>query len=324
MTTDRQFTRRDFIQASGTCALGAGILANTTIASAARKSKNLVACRDAHLRDVKAMDSWDAMKKVGVDGVELWVNDDRTCPYLFPNENNYSIKTPKDIKALDKAFRQSGMKITALCMGNHFDEGPEEELAFVADVVQAAKIMNVDAIRIDVVPRKLEGDAFTEFAISIGKELVEIVQGTDIRYGIENHGSTTNDPEFLDKLFDGVGSDVLGLTLDTANFYWFGHPLNDLYTIYEKYASRACHTHCKSINYPHDKRNIRRERGWEYGKYCCPIDQGDIDFKKVVATLEAVNYKGDYCVENESLGRFPEEQREGILRREAAYLRKLI
>ena len=104
----------------------------------------------------------------------------------------------------------------------------------------------------------------------------------------------------------GVGSDQLGLTLDCANFYWWGHPVKDLYPIYEKFAPRVVHTHCKSIRYPDDKKNVRREMGWEYGKYNCPIYEGDLDFKRIVKILRKANYRGDLCVEDESLGKYPE------------------
>ena len=109
---------------------------------------------------------------------------------------------------------------------------------------------------------------------------------TGVRFGIENHGNTTNDPEFLAALFDGVGSKRLGLTLDTGNFYWFGHPLSKLYGLYEQFAPRAFHTHCKSIRYPEDDRERQRPMGWKYGEYNGPIYDGDIDFGRVVAHPE--------------------------------------
>ncbi|MFH1740312.1 MAG: sugar phosphate isomerase/epimerase family protein [bacterium] len=286
--------------------------------------KNVIACRDTHLREVDAPDVWSAMKKIGITGVEVWVEFDRTCANLFYPDKKYSLQSTESIADLSKDLKENGLTITSFCMGNRFEERPEEELTWVAEVVQASKELDVKAIRIDFIPRKMERDDYLKFAISIGKRLVERVQGTDIRYGIENHGSITNDPEFLDPLFEGVGSDALGLTLDTGNFYWYGHPLNSLYDIYKKYASRTWHTHCKSIHYPEDKRDIQRERGWEYGNYCCPIYDGDIDFAKVAAILKAVDYTGDFCIENESLGRFAKEERERILRKEAAFLHQLV
>jgi sugar phosphate isomerase/epimerase len=178
-------------------------------------------------------------------------------------------------------------------------------------------------VRIDVVPHKLPSDEFLRFAINACKRLCELAEGTPVRFGIENHSQTANDPVFLEKLFDGVGSPKLGLTLDTANFYWWGHPLKDLYGLYEKFASRVVHTHCKNIRYPDDKKNVRRPMGWEYDKYNCPLYEGDIDFKKVVAILRRAGYRGDLCVEDESLGRFPDAERASIIRKEISTLKEL-
>jgi len=120
---------------------------------------------------------------------------------------------------------------------------------------------------------------------------------------------------------DGVGSDRFGVTIDTANFYWFGYPLSRLYEIYTEFAPHACHTHCKSIRYPADQREKQRPTGFEYGKYCCPVYEGDIDFRRVAAILYKAGYTGDLCVEDESLRHFPESQRCEVLRKEIAHLR---
>ena len=317
-------TRRGFLQLSSSGLLAAGVLPGAALASSAGSAKNVIACRDTHLQDFGAPDSWSAMKRIGVTGVEVLVDPDRTCRSLFHPDKKYSIGSPRGIAALGNDLEESGLVITAFCTANHFDERLEDELALMNDVLEACKKLNVNAVRIDVVQRKIKKpEEFLNFSISVGKRLTEPLRGTGVRYGIENHGTTTNNPAFLDRLFDAVKSDALGLTLDTANFYWYGHPLDDLYGIYEKYAPRTWHTHCKSINYPEDQRNVRRKMGWEYGKYCSPIHQGDIDFERVISILHAADYKGDLCIENESLGRFPEEEREKILQEEAALLSRL-
>ena len=208
-------------------------------------------------------------------------------------------------------------------MSNRFDEQLEQELESARGLVKAAQQLGVDVIRIDVVPRKLSGDQFLPFAIDTCKRLCAIAEGTPIRFGVENHGKITNNPQFLEKLFDGVGSEKLGLTLDCANFYWWGLPVKDLYPIYEKFAPRVVHTHCKSIRYPADKKNVRREIGWEYGKYNCPIYEGDLDFKRIVEILRKANYRGDLCVEDESLGKYPKNEQADILRKEIALLKGL-
>jgi sugar phosphate isomerase/epimerase len=196
-------------------------------------------------------------------------------------------------------------------------------LACARLLVKAAQQLDVPAIRIDVWPRAIPEDRFLPFAIRVCKQLCDIAQGTPVRYGVENHGHTTNNPVFLDKLFDGVDSPHLGLTMDLGNFYWYGNPLDDLYPIYAKYAARAVHTHCKNIHYPADKRNVRREMGWGYDKYCCPLYDGDIDYTRVIRIFRQQGYHGDLCVEDESLGHFPEAQRADIIKGEVATLRAL-
>lgn len=315
-------TRRAFIKTTG-LALAAGMLPATGPLLAAEKKQWPVGCRDLHLKVAGLPDSWSCMKALGAQGAEVNVELNLACAHLFHPRHNYTLATREGIQALKEDLAASGCRITAFMMANRFDERLEQELDCARRLVQAAQQLDVGVIRIDVVPRKLDSEKFLPFAVDACKRLCALAEGTPIRYGVENHGKITNDPQFLDKLFDAVGSDKLGLTLDCANFYWWGHPVNDLYPIYEKFAPRVVHTHCKSIRYPEDKKNVRREMGWEYGKYCCPIYEGDLDFKRIVKILRRAKYQGDLCVEDESLGRFPENQRADILRRELALLKKL-
>lgn len=325
MNPDRKTTRRHFLQTSGTCLLGTGLLGKTPSAWSVSQKPNVISCRDTHLDQVEgAKDVFAAMKRIGITNVEVVVNFERICSSFFHPTKKYSIAVPKAVDALRRDLDENGVKISAFCMANRFDERLEDELAWVGDVVAAAKALNVKAIRIDYMPHKIEPEEYLDFSIAAGKQLVRIVEGTEIRYGIENHGSMTNNPEFLTGLFEGVGSEAMGLTLDTGNFYWYGHPLQDVHGIFKRFASRVCHTHCKSINYPKEKRNSQRPMGWEYGKYCSPVYEGDIDFNRVAAILYDAGYEGDFCIENESLERFPEAERGAVLKREVEHLRKLL
>ena len=264
------------------------------------------------------------MKALGAECIEVQVEINLACGNLFHPQHKYTLAAPEGIQTLKDDLVASGCRISAFMMSNHLDERLEQEVECAARIVQAAQQLGVGVIRIDVVPRKVEGDKFLPFAVDACKRLCAAAEGTPIRYGVENHGKITNNPAFLDKLFAGVGSDKLGLTLDCANLYWWGHPLKDLYAIYEKFAPRVVHTHCKSIRYPEDKKNVQRQMGWEYGKYNCPVYEGDIDFKRLVKILRKANYRGDLCIENESLGKFPENERAEVMRKEIAMLKKLV
>jgi sugar phosphate isomerase/epimerase len=268
-------------------------------------------------------DSWACMTELGAEVTEVGVGLDLACVNLFHPEHKYTVATSLGIQTLKDDLAASGRRISAFMMSNRFDERLDQEVESARGLVKAAQELGVKAIRIDVVPRALKKDEFLPFAIKACKRVCEVAEGTPVKFGVENHSTIANDPAFLEKLLDGVGSSHLGLTLDVANFYWWGHPLDGLYGLYEQFASRIVHTHCKNIHYPEDKRNTRREMGWEYAKYNCPIYDGDIDFKRLMGILAGAGYAGDLCVEDESLGKLPQSERAGTVRKEIEYLRKL-
>jgi sugar phosphate isomerase/epimerase len=319
-------TRRDFMGISGGMLAGAGLWFGFAQTSQAAEGKPWTAAvRDTHLREVGEKDAWSAAHAIGAEGVEVDVTADMVCGALFVGKGKpYSIADDAEIKRLAGDAKANAIAITAFCMHNQFDTDPAKEIAAVARVARACRAMGVPAIRLDVVPRKTKDpDEFLTFATQTCKRFIADTADTAVKFGIENHGGTTNRVEFLEKLFAAVGSDRLGLTLDTGNFYWFGYPLSRLYEIYEQFAPRVFHTHVKSIKYPADKQNVQREMGWEYGKYNCPITEGDIDFKRVVAILRKAGYAGDLCIEDESLDKFDAAKRRDVLAKEVAFLKQI-
>jgi sugar phosphate isomerase/epimerase len=297
-------TRRDFLILSGGlgAAFAAGPLAKAS-EQAAEQVRLAVSVRDPMLRSTGEADCWAALKRIGAEGVEAVITDDLTLPGLFHPTEKYTLANDAGVAAVKAAAAAAGQKITALCMSNRFAQRPEKEVEYCTRTARAAQSLGVSAIRIDVVPDKLARPEFLKLAIATLAKLMAATQSTGVAFAIENHGNTTNDPEFLQALFAGVGSKRLGLTLDTGNFYWYGHPLSKLYELYEMFASRVFHTHCKNIGYPAEQREKRRPMGWEYGKYHGPLYAGDIDFRRVVAILKKAGYANDLCIENESLGK---------------------
>jgi sugar phosphate isomerase/epimerase len=281
----------------------------------------LVGCRDVMVKSVGGQDCWKSLRAAGVQSVELNVADDLSLPSLVHPTKKYTLATKAGLDELAADAKAAGCQIGAFCMSNKFDLRPEFEVEWVGKAAQAAKALGVKAIRIDVVSRKKSGPEFLDSSIATLKKVLAGMSSTGVRLGVENHGRTTNDPDFLQRLFDGVGSSQLGLTLDTGNFYWFGHPISKIYALYEKFAPRAVHTHCKSIRFPADQRDQQRKMGWEYAKYNCPVYEGDIDFRRVAEILKKAGYQGALCIEDESLGKFPEAERAGVLAREIAHLK---
>ncbi|MFM7320175.1 MAG: sugar phosphate isomerase/epimerase family protein [Armatimonadota bacterium] len=216
----------------------------------------------------------------------------------------------------------------ALLLATDFNNAdPSGERDWVVGAAEAAATLGVPALRIDAMmtgERDLPLAERQERFAAAMRDIVERTSGLPVVFGIENHGIQGNDPEFLEGLMDRVGSTRIGMTLDTGNFYWAGHPLEDVYRILARLAPRTVHTHVKNIAYPAEVRQARREAGWEYGRYVCPIPDGDIDHARVVALLAHAGYTGDLCIEDESLDRFPVAVRVEHVRAAAEHLRACI
>ena len=314
--------RREFLRASSLLAVGT--LAASRGGAAAEARPLAVGCRASHLKLTGETDCWAALRRVGAEATEATIAEDLSFPELFHPDRKYSAATADGIKLLADDLAAAKVRISAFCMFTRYDERPDLEVAWAAKAARAAKALGVPAIRIDVVPRKTKREEFLAVAVAILKKVIAATDSTPVAFAIENHGRVTNDPEFLTPLFERVGSPRLGLTLDTGNFYWSGHPLSKLYAIYETFAPRVFHTHCKSIAYPEDQRERQRPVGWEYGKYHCPINEGDIDFRRVIAILRKAGYANDLCVEDDSLGTQPAADRAAVLAREIRNLKGLL
>lgn len=282
-----------------------------------------VTCRDAKLRPVGQKNCWSALRSVGAEGVEVQIKEDLALPELFHPTAKYTLATEAGVERVAADAKAAGQRITAFLMENHFEDRPEFEVKWCGEVARLAQRLGVPTIRIDVVPVKFTRPEFLKVSIDALSKVIATTESTGVTFAIENHGRTTNDPDFLNALFDGVGSKRLGLTLDTANFYWFGHPLSKVYELYEAFAPRAFHTHCKSIRYPAAEREKQRSVGWKYAEYGSSIDEGDIDFARVVAILWKAGYKGDLCVEDEFLGKFSADEATKRLAKQIQLLKRL-
>jgi len=210
-----------------------------------------------------------------------------------------------------------------------FSAGDQEEnIRWITRALELASLLGMDNIRIDSAMARELDLTFEERVKLFSEGLREVLRrtaGLSVAMGIENHGFQGNNLAFLLNVFMRVDSDRLGSTLDTGNFYWRGYPLSEVYGILRVLAPYAKHTHLKNIRYPEEVREKTREAGWEYEKYVSPLEEGDVDHALVLGLLRDAGYRGDICIEDESLGKYPEgEARIQVLERDAAYVKKLI
>ncbi|MDX1934804.1 MAG: sugar phosphate isomerase/epimerase family protein [Capsulimonadales bacterium] len=266
------------------------------------------------------------LKFFGLNAVELNVGRDFRVRALTPTEDRpfLYLDRDEDVRQLGEQASASGIRISALLMGNNFN-APDlgTELAWAVRTIRAAADLGIPAVRIDAIMHGERDLPTAQRQDIFARGVRTVLNGTDglpVDLGIENHGFQGNDPEFLDGLMERVASPRLGMTIDTGNFYWFGYPLERVYEILEKFAPLTKHTHIKNIRYPSEMVHVQRPMGFEYGKYCCPVPEGDIDHGKVVGFLRTAGYERDLCIEDESLGKFDETTRRANIRATVEHL----
>jgi len=270
----------------------------------------------------------EGMRHLGVDAVEVAISRDFEV-YAMDSKEAVTLRSDEDARSYKKHLDGLGLRAICFLTACDFSVGDDAENAgWVGRVIELADAMDMPAVRIDsAMSRERELDFETRvalFAKGLGAAL-EQTAGSKVALGIENHGYQGNNLAFQLNVYKTVGSDRLGATMDTGNFYWRGYPLSEVYGILNILAPYTKHTHVKNIKYPEDQREVMREGGWEYGTYVSPVYEGDIDHAKVLRILADAGYQGDVCLEDESLGHFqPGAERIRVLEQDVAHLKDII
>lgn len=287
-----------------------------------------VSVRDSMLGNNTCATPIEGMRHLGVDAFELALSRDFSVGALDARTKVF-LRTDEEAKAYREQAEKLGVRICAVLTACDFSAGDmETNIAWIARAIEVADLLGASAVRIDSAMSK-EKELDFEARVKIFAEglsgALKRTPDSKVTLGIENHGFQGNNLAFLLNVYQLVGSDRLGSTLDTGNFYWRGYPLSEVYGILRALAPHTKHTHVKNIHYPEDKREITREAGWEYVKYFSPLDEGDIDIAKVVGILAAAGYRGDVCIEDESIEKCKtREERMAVLERDVACVRKAI
>jgi sugar phosphate isomerase/epimerase len=285
-----------------------------------------VAIRDAMLPKLDAATFFQQLREIGVSSIEIEVQPGDLTPHLLREDGTpYSLADEASVRALRRRLDAEGVRACAVLACTDFSS-PEADahVEYAARAARAARELGAPVVRVDPLVRdkSLGADTVRENFVRRTADLLRRTEDVGVDFGIENHGPIANDPAFLDAVLAAVPDPRIGLTLDTGNFYWFGFPRDAVYGLIEKYAPRTKHTHLKNINFPADVAGRRRETGFEYKQYCCPLHEGNLDLQRIVKILRSAGYGRDLCVEDESLFKQTAEQRPGVLQREVEAVRE--
>lgn len=291
-----------------------------------------VAIRDFTVMWLGYENLFSGLKDLKINNFELYMNRDlKQAAY---QDCGHTVDLGFDFSAQDKIIKVAEelklkhIGICALLVENDFGKDDlESEIRWALDACRVASELGVKAVRINSVMQpqpKISITEYTKRTVESIKKIINSTEGLNVSLAMENHGVIGNKREFIRDVLDGVQSPRLGLTLDTGNFYWFGYPLDEVYGIIEEFASQVRHVHLKNVAFSTSEQNKKREPGWHWPDSAATIYGGDIDHQKIVNILKSSGYDGDLTIEDESLNKFPKDERIKIIKKDIDFVNSLL
>ena len=242
------------------------------------------------------------MQRFGAECTEL--NGRPGCHPGLDWEDESDFDTVRDL------LTGAGIEATSLGGYSDFaqtdDNALEEQIDGMVTYCQRAAWLGIPVVRAFAGDVK-EGHSLEDFGKRITEAFAETtrrIADLDVRIGIENHGRLANDGFFLRKIIETIASPRLGMTIDTGNFYWAGHPPATVAEFFSLLAPYTFSLHVKDVAYPDGE------------PVFVPAGRGVVDMPRLLDRLAAVGYEGPVVSEYEGAGPYDEGTLESV-----AYLR---
>jgi len=113
------------------------------------------------------------------------------------------------------------------------------------------------------------------------KEAAAVAETRGIFIGLEPHQQYSQHPDGLDRIYDLVDSDAIGINFDTGNSYLSGHDPTEWL---KRVRDRLVHLHAKDISVQQSEDERGKVTGTPVG---CACGDGVIDWKKVISVCKS-------------------------------------
>lgn len=267
------------------------------------------------------------LEALQIGSIELEYGRDDTLPSITGEKGQrISVSGPAGVGEVRGQLANGGYSACALMMANQLNGDRQFEVDWAVRGCRLAAELGIPVVRIDTILKEHDRISLQDqinVVVGVLAEVLEKTPDLDIPMGMENHGPG-NDPDLLFGILEAFSHPRVGMTLDTGNLYWYGLPLEEVYRHQQHFASWTVHTHIKNIGYPPQHRDERREMGWKYGEYVCPIEDGDIDHQRLTRLLAEAGYTGAMTIEDECLGKLAVADRPGVLARDRDHVNHCI
>jgi len=213
--------------------------------------------------------------ELGYEYVEPWVHLGRE---LMSEAGYYqTVSMLDDPYRVKRACEKAGVKLsglsshTPLCKPDISGNYLKQAIRFAAEC--GAPVVNTDEGPKPDWTTEEEDHVLMRYVL---KEAAAFAERRGILIGIEPHQQYSKHPDGLDKIYNLVDSDAIGINFDTGNSYLCGHdPIEWL----KRVKDRLVHLHAKDISIEQSEDERGKVTGTPSG---CACGQGVIDWKKVV------------------------------------------
>ncbi len=165
------------------------------------------------------------LRHLGITAVELHLDAEFRVLSLDDGEQ-YTLFSENEANTYGEHIHGLGVRCCGLLTARDLSlNSRDENVQWLARAVGIAQGLGAESVRVDSVMSRETEMTFGERVSVFQDVLTEVLlstSGSHVNLAIENHGVYGNNLAFLLNVLEAVDSDRLGLTLDTANFYWRG------------------------------------------------------------------------------------------------------
>ena len=213
--------------------------------------------------------------ELGYEYVEPWVHWGRE---LMSEAGYYqTVSMLDDPYRVKRACEKAGVKLsglsshTPLCKPDISGNYLKQAIRFAAEC--GAPVVNTDEGPKPLWTTEEEDHVLMKYTLT---EAAAFAEARGIMIGIEPHQQYSQHPDGLDKIYNLVNSDAIGINFDTGNSYLSGHdPIEWL----ERVKDRLVHLHAKDISIEQSEDERGKVTGTPAG---CACGEGVVDWKKVI------------------------------------------
>jgi len=213
--------------------------------------------------------------ELGYEYIEPWVHWGRE---LLSEAGYYqSVSLLDDPYRVKRACEKVGLKLsglsshTPLCKPDISTNYLKQAIRFAAEC--GAPVVNTDEGPKPAWTTEEEDHVLMRYVL---REASAVAESHGILIGIEPHQQYSQHPDGLDRIYELVDSQAIGINFDTGNSYLCGHdPIEWLGQVKD----RLVHLHAKDISVQQSEDERGKVTGTPAG---CACGEGVIDWKKVV------------------------------------------